>query len=100
MDRKLDGNVLFIDRNLAELEDNAKCARLAKLIELVKKPSNLTKTEKEKPHYLISHFLAYFVEFVKLLYFCFVEGLTGLTDDLAMGGTESKSREFAIGFSE
>ena len=33
---KYNGNVLFIDRKLAELEDDAECASLLKLTKLVK----------------------------------------------------------------
>ena len=47
--QKTGGNVPLIDRAFAKLEDNAKCASLPKLTELVKKPSNLTRTGKEKP---------------------------------------------------
>ena len=65
IDRKLNGNVLLIDREFAELEDNAKYTPLPKLIKLVKKPSNLTKIEKKKPHCPKSHFLACFIELVE-----------------------------------
>ena len=82
------------------MEDDAECASLPKLIELVKKPSNLTRTGKEKPHRLISHSLARFVELIGRPRFRFVEGLTGgLIDGLAMGGAESRGGEVAVGFS-
>ena len=49
IDRASNGHMLFIDRALAELEDDAECASLPKLIELVKKSFSLTRTGKEKP---------------------------------------------------
>ena len=42
------GNILLIDREFVELKDDTKYAFLLKLIKLVKKPFNLTKTEKKK----------------------------------------------------
>ena len=90
------------------LEDDAECAsfpkltelvRLSNLTELVKKPSNLTRTGKEKPHRPISHSLTCFVEPIGRPRFCFVEGLTGgLTNGLAMGGAELRGREVVVGF--
>ena len=47
--QKTGGDLLLIDRAFAELEDDAECASLPNLTELVKKPSTLTKIEKEKP---------------------------------------------------
>ena len=82
-----------------ELENDAECASLLKLTELVKKPSNLTKTGKKKFHCPISHFLAHFVEPIGRLSFCFVKGLTGLIDDLAMGEAESRGKKVAVSFS-
>ena len=60
---KHNGNVLLIDRKLAELKDDAECASFPKLTKLVKKTSNLTRTGKKKPHRPISHSLACFTEF-------------------------------------
>ena len=99
INRKLSDNILLIDKDLTKLEDDAKCAFLVKLIELVKKPFNLIKTEKEKPHHPISHLLACFVESVRQPRFCFAEGLSGLTDGLAICGAELKGRKVAVGFS-
>ena len=64
IDREISGNVLLLDRKLAELKDDAECAFLPKLTKLMKKASNLTRIGKKKPHYLISHFLACFDELV------------------------------------
>ena len=115
IDREHNGDVLLLDKKFAKLEDDAECASLSKftelendtkyaslpkLTELVKKSFNLTKTVKEKSHRLISHFLACFVELVGRPCFCFVEGLTGLTDGLAMGGAKLREREVAVGFSK
>ena len=69
IDRKCNSNILRINKKFAELLDQAKYASLLKLIELVKKLSNLTKTRKEKPHCLISHSLIYFIEHVRQLCF-------------------------------
>ena len=99
IDSKHSGNMLLIDRKLAKLENDAKCASLPKLTELVKKPSNLTRTGKKKPHCPISYSLACFVESVGRPRFYFVEGLVDLTDSLAMGEAESRGREIAVGFS-
>ena len=82
------------------LEDDAECAPLPKLTKLVKKPSNLTRTGKEKLHCPISHSLACFVEPVGWPRFYFAEGLTGgLTDGLAIGKAKSSEKEIAVGFS-
>ena len=99
LDSKHNGNVLLLDRKFAELGNDAECAFFPKLIKLVKKPFNLTKTVKEKPHCLISYSLACIVEPVRWPCFCFAEGLVGLTDSVAMGGVESRRGEVAIGFS-
>ena len=100
IDRTPNGGELFIDGTLIELKDDAECASLPKLTKLVKKPSNLTRTRKEKPHRPISHSLAHFVEPIGRPRFWFVENLTGgLTDSLAMGRVESRGEEVAIGFS-
>ena len=114
INREQSGDVLLIDRKLAELENDTECASLPKstelendaeyasipkLTELVKKPSNLTKTRKEKLYYPISHSLACFVEPVRRLCYCFVEGLMGWNDNLAMSGAELRGREVAVGFS-
>ena len=90
------------------MEDDAKCASLPKLTELVKlsnlrelvkKSSNLTRTGKEKLHCPISHSLTCFVEHIERPHFCFAEGLTGgLIDGLAMGGAELRGEEIAVGF--
>ena len=96
---KYSGDVLFIERKLAELKDDSKYTSLPKLIELVKKPSNLTKTEKKKPHCPIFYSLAYFIDLLGRLCFCFSEDLAGLTDGLAMGRAKSRRRKFAVGFS-
>ena len=82
------------------LENDAECASLPKLTELVKKPFNLTKTGKEKSYRPISHSLTRFVEPIRRPCFCFAEDLTGgLTDGLAMGGAELRGRKVAVGFS-
>ena len=99
IDRALNGGVLLIDKALIELENGAECASLSKLTELVKKPSNLTRIGKEKLHRLISYSLARFVEPIGRPQFCFVEGLTGLTDGLAMGGAKLRGEKVAVGFS-
>ena len=52
IDREHRGNMLLINRKLAELEDDAECASLPKFTELMKKPPNLTRTGKEKPETL------------------------------------------------
>ena len=78
------------------MEDDAECASLPKLTKLVKKPSNLTRTGKEKPHRSIFHSLTRFVEPIGRPRFRFAEGLT---DGLAMGGAESIGGEVAVGFS-
>ena len=91
--------MLLINRELAKLKNDTKCTFLSKLIKLVKKPSNLTRIGKKKLYCPISHFLAYFVELVGWLCFCFVEGLMGLIDGLAMGRAKLRRREVAIGFS-
>ena len=71
--------------------------RIGKTFEqLVKKPSNLTRTGKEKPHRPISHSLTRFVEPTGRPRFRFAEGLT---DGLAMGGAELRGGEVAVGFS-
>ena len=97
--RKIGGNVLLINRKLAELEYDAKCASLIKLTKLVKKHSNLTKTGKKKPHCLIFYFLTCFVEPVRQPYFCFVKSLTSLIDCLAISRAESRGGKIAINFS-
>ena len=99
IDSKHNGNVLFIDKKLAELEDDAKCVSLSKLIELVEKPSSLARIWKKKPHCLISHSLARFVELVGWLLFRFAEGLAGLFDNLAISRAVSREEKVAIGFS-
>ena len=90
--------MLLIDRELAELEDDAECASFLKLTKLVKKSSNLTKTGEKKPHCPISHFLACFIKLVGRLCFYLVESLTGLADGLALGGTKSRGGKVAISF--
>ena len=99
IDSKHNGNMLLIDRKLVELENDFEYASFPKLTKLVKKSSNLTITEKKKPHHPIFHFLARFIEPVRRLCFCFAEGLVGLTDSLAIGITEFRGEEFAVGFS-
>ena len=99
IDREHSSNVLFIVRELAELENDAQYSSLPKLKELIKKFSNLTWTGKKKPHCPISHSLTCFVEFIGRPCFYFAEGLAGLTDGLAIGGAESRVWEVAIGFS-
>ena len=88
----------FINRELAELEDDAKCASLSKLVELVKKSSNLIRTRKEKLHCPIAHSMAYFVESVRRPCFCFAKSLMDLTDGLAMGRAELRGGEVTVGF--
>ena len=100
IDKKLGGDVLLIDRKLAKLEDDAKYIFFSKFIELVKKPSNLTKTGKKKPHYPISHFLACFVKPIGQPCFYFVEGLADLTDNLIMSRAELKGEKIPISFSK
>ena len=107
--RALNDNMLLIIESIRSLEDDAECAsfpkltelvKLLKLTKLVKKPSNLIRTGKKKPHCPISYSLARFVEPVGWPYFCFVENLTGgLTNSLAMGGMESSGEKVAVGFS-
>ena len=99
IDRKHNSNMLLIDRKIVELQDDAECASLPKLTELMKKPTNLTRTRQEKPHRPLFHSLAYFVWLVRQPRFCFAEGLAGLTDGFAMGGAELREREIAIVFS-
>ena len=99
INRERSGNVLLLDREFAKLENDAKYTSLPKLTEVVKKPSKLTRTRKEKPHCPISHSFTYFVEPNRRPSFCFVEGLTGLTDGLAMGGVELRGGEIAVSFS-
>ena len=98
IDRECSGNVLLIDRELTELKDNAECTSLPKFAELVKKPSNLSKTSKKKPHHPISHSLTCFVEPIRQPCFCFLESLMGLTDGLGMSRVELKEREIAVNF--
>ena len=100
IDSKHNGNMLLINRKLVELENDAEYASFPKLIKLVKKPFNLIKTGKEESHYPISYFLTCLVELVRQLYFCFAEGLMGLTDGLAIGKTELRGEEVAVGFSK
>ena len=81
------------------MRNDAKCASLLKLIELVKKSFNLIKIEKEKPHWLyclISHSFACFVELVIRPYFCLAKSLT---DNLAMGQIELRREKVVISFS-
>ena len=99
IDRELGGDMLFIDIELAELENDAKCAFLSKLTELVKKPFTLNRIGKEKLYRLISHSLAYFVKPVCRLYFCFAKELTNLTDGLAIDGAKLRGGEIAVSFS-
>ena len=99
IDSKNSGNVLLINRKLAKLEDDAECASFPKLTELVKKPSNLTRTGKKRFYCPISHSLACFIKPVEWLCFRFAESLVGLTDGLAMSGVELKGKEITIGFS-
>ena len=95
---KHSGDMLLIDRKLAELKDDAKYASFPKLTELVKKLFNLTRTGKKKPYCPISH-LVCFVKPVEWPHFHFAEGLAGLTDDLAIGGAELRREEVTVGFS-
>ena len=60
IDRECSGTVLFIDRELIELEDDTEYASFSKLIKLVKKSFNPTRTEKEKLYLPISHSLTRF----------------------------------------
>ena len=98
IDSKHSGNVLLINKKLAKLENDAECASSPKFTELVKKPSNRTKTGTKKPYGSISHFWARFVEPVRRSYFCFIESLAGLTDGLAMGKAKSRKGKIAISF--
>ena len=99
IDRKCSENVLLINKELAELENNAECAFFPKFTKLVKKPSNLIKTGKKKPHRPISHSLTCFVKPVRRSRFCFTEDLMGWTNGLAMGEVELRRGKVAIGFS-
>ena len=100
IDREHNGNVLLIDRAPAHWKMMLNMHLSRCFTKLVKKPSNLTRTRKEKPHRPISHSLARFIEPIERLRFCFAEGLAGsLTDGLAMGGAESKGGEVAVSFS-
>ena len=108
LDSEHSGDVLLIDRehpkaicysqieSTRTLEDDFEYISLPKLTELVKKPSNLTRTGKKKHHCPISHFLPHFVEPIGRPRFCFAEGLT---DGLVMGGAQLSRREIAVGFS-
>ena len=96
--RKSGGNVLFIDRELAGLEYDADYACLLKLTKLIKKPSNLIKTEKKKPHCPIFYSLTCFIEPIGRPYFCFAEGLAALTDSFAMDGAKSRKRKVVVSF--
>ena len=98
LDSKHSGDVLLINRKLVELENDAECKSFLKLTELVKKPSNLTRTGKEKPHCPISHSLSRFIEPIRCPRFYFIEDLAGLTDGLAIGGAELRGEEIAVGF--
>ena len=98
IDSKHSGNLLLINRKLAELKHDAECVSLLKLTELVKKPSKRAKTGKEKSHYSIFYFLAYFDEPVGRSCFCFAKGLAYLTDSLAMGGAKLRREKVAVGF--
>ena len=98
IDREHNGNMLLIDRKLAELEEDAECASLPKLTKLMKKSSNLTKIVKKKSHCPISHSLACFVEPIGRLCFCFVESLAGLTGGLAINRAALREEKVAIGF--
>ena len=99
IDWKCSDNILLINRKHIELKDDAKCISLSKLIKLVKKPSNLTRTGKEKPHCPISYSLTFFVKRVRRPCFCFAESLMGLTYSLAIGKAESRKKEVAVSFS-
>ena len=98
IERKCSSNMLLINRKLAKLENDAEYASLPKLIKLVKKPSNLTRIRKEKSYCLISYSLTYFIEPIKWLFFCFAEGLTDLTNGLAISGIELRGKKVAISF--
>ena len=114
LDGKQSGDVVLINKRLAELEDdaefasfpklkelenNAEYTSLPKLTELVKKHFNLTRTEKEKSHRPISHFLACIIKPIRRPCFLFAESLAGLTDGLVMSGAKLKRREVVVGFS-
>ena len=100
IDRKHNGNMLLIDRAPAHWKMMLNVHLSQSFAKLVKKPSNLTKTGKKKPHCPISHSLACFVEPNRRPRFCFAEGLIGgLTDGLAMGEAESRGEEVAVSFS-
>ena len=62
INKERSSNMLLMDWEFAKLKNDAECISLLKLIELVKKPPNLIKTEKEKFYYLISYSLTYFIE--------------------------------------
>ena len=99
INRKLGSNMLLINRELAKLEDDSEYTPLRKLIELVKKSSNLIKTREKKPHCPISHSFACFIKPVRWTCFCFAKFLTSLTDGLAIGRVELRRKKVAIGFS-
>ena len=75
------------------MKNNAKYTFFSKLIEFVKKFSNIFKTENEKPHqlyYLIFYSLAHFVKPVWQSYFCLIENLTNC---LAINRVELKKKK-------
>ena len=100
MNREHNSDVLLIDRAPAHWKMMLNVHLSQSFTKLVKKPSNLTRTGKEKSHRPISHSLAHFVEPIRRPCFRFAEGLTsGFTDGLAIGRAESRGGEVAVGFS-
>ena len=99
INRECNGDMLLIDRKLAELEDDAEYTSFSKFIKLMKKSFNLIRTEKKKLHRPLSHSLTCFDEPIGRPCFCFTKGLIGLTNDLAMGEVKLRREKVAIGFS-
>ena len=98
--RKIVDNVLLINGELAKLKDDAECVFLLKLIELIKKSSNLIRTGKEKLHWLyrlIFYSFAYLVKLVGQPCFYLIEDLI---NSLAIGKAESRKKEITVSFSE
>ena len=85
INRVPNSGMLLIDGELAELKNDAECATLPKITELVKKSFNLTRIGKDKPHCPIFHFLACFVKPIRWLRFSLTECLIDLTHNLAIG---------------
>ena len=91
--------MLLINKELKKLKDDAKFAFPPKLIELVKKPFNLTRIGKKKPHWQIFHFLTCFIKPIGQPCFCFAKAIKSLINGLAIGEAKLMEGKVAIGFS-